>query len=512
NTEQGRGPWAGSGHRGPKRLFYSAQYRGVQTSLPCPSYPPHFLHSSATAAASPTANTADLLALTYKSLPLLGERRGCLLSPPLPPLPPAGEKARERMSRWNASALGEASNAAAAASSSSSSSSSASIPTWASPFSSPSSSAFSSIAAAAEAGGKSVDACHRDGDGSEGEGERGDGGAGLEVTGEEDRWSRMLPDLLGEIIRRIEASEDQWPPRRNVVSCACVCKRWRETMLGIVRPPSESGLITFPSSLKQPGPRDSRLQCFIKRNKKTSTYHLYLSLTQTFMEKGKFLLAARRCRHGTRTEYTISLDADDLSQGSNSYIGKLSSDFLGTRFTIYDSQPPYDGAKASNSKASRRFTSKHISPQVPSRNFEIGQVSYKFNLLRSRGPRRMVCALHYHSTKENTEAPHKHKEEAAAAASPELVLRNKAPRWHEHLQCWCLNFHGRVTVASVKNFQLVATADPSQPGGLGDEDTVLLQFGKVGDDLFTMDYRHPLSAFQAFAICLTSFGTKLACE
>jgi hypothetical protein len=41
---------------------------------------------------------------------------------------------------------------------------------------------------------------------------------------------------------------------------------------------------------------------------------------------------------------------------------------------------------------------------------------------------------------------------------------------------------------------------------------VLLQFGKVGNDMFTMDYRYPLSAFQAFAICLSSFDTKLACE
>ncbi|CAD6224087.1 unnamed protein product [Miscanthus lutarioriparius] len=89
------------------------------------------------------------------------------------------------------------------------------------------------------------------------------------------------------------------------------------------------------------------------------------------------------------------------------------------------------------------------------------------------------------------------------------VLKNKAPRWHEHLQCWCLNFHGRVTVTSVKNFQLVATADPSHPDSVGDAETVL-QFGKVDNDIFTMDYRQPLSAFQAFAICLSSFGTKLA--
>ena len=70
-----------------------------------------------------------------------------------------------------------------------------------------------------------------------------------------------------------------------------------------------------------------------------------------------------------------------------------------------------------------------------------------------------------------------------------------------------------MTVASVKNFQLVATADLGHPdNSVGDEETVLLQFGKVDSDIFTMDYRQPLSAFQAFAICLSSFGTKLACE
>lgn len=91
-----------------------------------------------------------------------------------------------------------------------------------------------------------------------------------------------------------------------------------------------------------------------------------------------------------------------------------------------------------------------------------------------------------------------------------LVLKNKAPRWHEQLQCWCLNFHGRVTVASVKNFQLVASAENGQAGP--EHEKVILQFGKVGKDVFTMDYRYPLSAFQAFAICLSSFDTKIACE
>jgi len=100
----------------------------------------------------------------------------------------------------------------------------------------------------------------------------------------------------------------------------------------------------------------------------------------------------------------------------------------------------------------------------------------------------------------------------ACTGEEPLVLKNKSPRWHEQLQCWCLNFRGRVTVASVKNFQLVASVDPSLNIPAAEQEKVILQFGKIGKDIFTMDYRYPLSAFQAFAICLTSFDTKPACE
>lgn len=48
--------------------------------------------------------------------------------------------------------------------------------------------------------------------------------------------------------------------------------------------------------------------------------YLYLA---ALVDKGKFLLAARRCRTGAHTEYVISLDADDLSQRSKAYVGKL---------------------------------------------------------------------------------------------------------------------------------------------------------------------------------------------
>lgn len=93
-----------------------------------------------------------------------------------------------------------------------------------------------------------------------------------------------------------------------------------------------------------------------------------------------------------------------------------------------------------------------------------------------------------------------------------VALKNKSPSWNQQLKCWCLNFHGRVTAASVKNFQLVASEESAPTPSNQEDDDVILQFGKVGKDLFTMDYRYPISAFQAFAICLSSFDTKIGCE
>ncbi len=66
-----------------------------------------------------------------------------------------------------------------------------------------------------------------------------------------------------------------------------------------------------------------------------------------------------------------------------------------------------------------------------------------------------------------------------------------------------LNFHGRVTMASVKNFQLIEASDP---------ESVLLQFGRTEQDKFTMDFMSPLTACQAFGLCLSSFDDKLLCE
>ncbi|XVF38632.1 hypothetical protein REPUB_Repub20aG0119000 [Reevesia pubescens] len=353
-------------------------------------------------------------------------------------------------------------------------------------------------------------------------------------------WSNLPQELLREVLLKIEDSETSWPQRKNVVACAGVCRSWRLIIKEIVKVPELSGKLTFPISVKQPGSRDCLLQCFIKRNRSTQTYYLYLGLTNALTDDGKFLLAARKCKRPTCTDYIISLRAEDMSKGSSTYVGKLRSNFLGTKFTIFDGQPPHSGAKMTKSHSSRPANLKQASPRVLFGNYPMAHISYELNMLGSRGPRRMQCIMDtipatsigpggvaptqaefsasnadlfpsipiFHSKSARLEnflsGPLSGQKDGA------LVLRNKAPRWHEQLQCWCLNFHGRVTVASVKNFQLVASPEDGPAGP--EHEKIILQFGKVGKDLFTMDYRYPISAFQAFAICLSSFDTKIACE
>ena len=65
------------------------------------------------------------------------------------------------------------------------------------------------------------------------------------------RWAGLPPELLRDVIKRLEASESTWPARKHVVACAAVCSAWREMCKEIVRNPEFSGKITFPVSLKQ---------------------------------------------------------------------------------------------------------------------------------------------------------------------------------------------------------------------------------------------------------------------
>jgi hypothetical protein len=60
-----------------------------------------------------------------------------------------------------------------------------------------------------------------------------------------------------------------------------------------------------------------------------------------------------------------------------------------------------------------------------------------------------------------------------------------------------LNFNGRVSIPSVKNFQLVSDDDI---------DDIVCQFGKIDDDKYHLDFKAPFNAFQAFSLALSQFN------
>lgn len=55
---------------------------------------------------------------------------------------------------------------------------------------------------------------------------------------------------------------------------------------------------------------------------------------------------------------------------------------------------------------------------------------------------------------------------------------------------------------SVKNFQLSIDENGNQ---------LILQLGKIGKSKYVMDFRYPLTGYQAFCICLSSIDSKLCC-
>lgn len=85
------------------------------------------------------------------------------------------------------------------------------------------------------------------------------------------------------------------------------------------------------------------------------------------------------------------------------------------------------------------------------------------------------------------------------------TLYNKHPHWNEGLNCWCLNFRGRVKLASVKNFQLVHQGCEEDF-----DEAILMQFGKIDDDVFILDFNPTImTPIQAFGTALSTFNGRV---
>jgi hypothetical protein len=245
--------------------------------------------------------------------------------------------------------------------------------------------------------------------------------------------------------------------------------------------------------LKSPVPQGTTMQCYIVRKKHGISKRMYPEY-EIFLEKGDcFLMVAKKRSNNKTSNYLISSQQDELDKNSTSYLGKVRGNFVGTEFTIYD-----NGVNPKKVKADDVV-----------RN-ELGVILYASNVLGSAGPRKMTTIIP--SISGTTNKPKEWKDGSKSGllgtfrkddVNNMVCMQNKTPVWNKEVGAYVLNFNGRVTMASVKNFQLTSSDEP---------DRVILQFGRIATDRFSMDVSYPMSPLQAFGICLSSFDNKLACE
>jgi len=81
--------------------------------------------------------------------------------------------------------------------------------------------------------------------------------------------------------------------------------------------------------------------------------------------------------------------------------------------------------------------------------------------------------------------------------SQALHLVTQVPEWNEDVRSLVLDFKGRSVHPSAKNFQLV-------PEYSQKPEHMVCQFAKIKPDMFSLDFRYPLSLIQAFAASLTT--------
>eukprot|EP00771_Trimastix_marina_P002771 gnl/Trimastix_PCT/3928.p1 GENE.gnl/Trimastix_PCT/3928~~gnl/Trimastix_PCT/3928.p1 ORF type:complete len:407 (-),score=85.74 gnl/Trimastix_PCT/3928:13-1233(-) len=241
-----------------------------------------------------------------------------------------------------------------------------------------------------------------------------------------------------------------------------------------------------PTFVMSPIPPGGNIQCYVTRQK--GLYPRY----KMFLEEDEiFILGARKRKKNRSVNYLVSIDEDDLARSSLSYIGKLRSSFLSGTFVAYDRGENPGGVnpeKASGLSARQELA--HISFTSSKRSDAPRAVRIVLPTIRSDGSRVVVRPF----TADQSLARLVESPEGAAL----IQLRNKVPELDPASHTFQMDFRGRVTMPSIKNFQLVRPGDGS----------VLLQFGRVGENRFTLDFQFPLSPFQAFSIAIAALHTS----
>ena len=265
----------------------------------------------------------------------------------------------------------------------------------------------------------------------------------------------------------------------------------------VARPqtPTTGRVLNFsnvPQFVTQPVPPTAgMLECRVVRFRSGSS-KLYPTYQMIHDISDKVLLAARKRKKSIGVNYLMSTSAESLERGSEHYVGKLRTGVQGSTYRVWD-----EGVNPAHKKKAQE--------EGAQLRCQLAAICNERHVLGSAAPRSFCvfipgisgeACLKIQPTSTNEELQNLHQD----GGNQVIKLVNKKPSWNESVKAHMLNFCGRVKMTSVKNFQLVAPDEP---------DKVLLQFGKISEDSFALDFRFPISPRQALGIVLPCFEGKV---
>ena len=85
-------------------------------------------------------------------------------------------------------------------------------------------------------------------------------------------------------------------------------------------------------------------------------------------------------------------------------------------------------------------------------------------------------------------------------------MENKSPEYNSIYKCYVLNFINRKVIPHEKNIQIIYS-DLKE-----DKNDILLQFAKVDNYEYILDYKYPFNNVTALALALTNLSSRMFCQ
>ena len=207
------------------------------------------------------------------------------------------------------------------------------------------------------------------------------------------------------------------------------------------------------------------------------------------------ILYAEKDINFCRVEYKIFL----VYNNKKNYIGKITSNCFRNKFYIFDNNSLQKRTKINLSTITNK--------ELNTRGLGVINFSNSIFCITSRAvSNTMQVHLPYltnkgyfsyniqEESKENDRSSETRR--SMCSINPNFEVKTIPPLWSNKYSGYVMKFTNRVRLPSKSNFILAY-------GKVN-----ILQFGKMSKDIYSLDFKYPLSLFQAFCICISSIIAK----